>query len=155
MKQDPFPYADILDTPYRPVPGRPQMPRRDRAAQFAPFAALTGFDDEISETARLTDSFSGPDELQTALLDERMRLLAEHLDERPFITAVCFRPDEKKKGGAFVTVEGNVKYLDMTARVITLTDGKKLNMDSLLRLECPLFLQNIADRLPENKRERN
>ena len=125
------------------------MSLHDRAAQFAPFAALTGFDDEIAETARLTDSFSGPDEEQTELLNERMRFLSEHLSERPYITAICFRKDEKKEGGSFITVEGNLKYLDETERTITLTNGKKLELDSVLRLECPLFLQTIADRLPQ------
>lgn len=149
MSEKEFPYADLLHRPYRPVPGRKRMSLHDRAAQFAPFAALTGFDDEIAETARLTESFSGPDEEETALLNERMRFLSEHLAERPFITAICFRKDEKKKGGSFVTVEGNLKYLDEIERSITLTNGKKLELDSILRLECPLFLQTIAERLPQ------
>lgn len=148
MNEKEFPYADLLDRPYRPLPGRKRMSLHDRAAQFAPFAALTGFDEEIAETARLTESFSGPDEEETALLDERMRFLSEHLSERPFISAICFQKDEKKTGGSFVTVEGNLKYLDEIERVITLTNGKKLKLDSILRLECPLFLQSIAERLP-------
>jgi len=145
------PYADLLKIPYRPIPGRPKMSLHDRAAQFAPFAALTGFEDEIAETARLTDSFSGPDEEQIKMLNERMQFLKEHLSERPYITAICFRKDEKKEGGAFITVEGNLKYLNETDRTITMTDGKKLDLDLMLRLECPLFLQTIADRLPRDE----
>ena len=153
MNEEKFPYADLLNQPYHPIPGRPRMSLHDRAAQFAPFAALTGFDDEITETARLTDSFSGPDEEQIDLLNERMQFLSEHLSEHPYITAICFRRDEKKEGGSFITVEGNLKYLDEIERTITLIDGKKLELNSILRLECPLFLQTIADRLPENEKK--
>ena len=149
MNEKEFPYADILSVPYRPVPDRPRMSLRDRAAQFAPFAALTGFDDEIAETARLTDSFDGPDEVEASLLNDRLRLLSEHLTERPFISLICFRPDERKAGGSFVTVEGNAKYLDEVERSITLTNGKKIALDSILRMESPLFLHSIAENLPK------
>lgn len=131
------PYADLLDLP-RPVSQRhPRMPRRDRAAQFAPFAALTGYGAVIDEAARLTDSPIALSEEQKAGLDLRLRLLAEALPQRPEARFTYFLPDSRKSGGAYVTAAGRLKRLDIGAGRILLTDGREIQVERLLDLQCP------------------
>ena len=115
------------------------MPMADRAAQFAPFAALTGYDAAIRENARLTQERIDPAEAELASLDRRFRLLLEHLGERPEVRLTRFRPDERKSGGAYETVSGIVKQIDLIARRIRLLDGTDIPMDDVLTLDGALF----------------
>lgn len=92
-------YDDIIDLPHPVSPRHPQMPHADRAAQFSPFAALTGHEAAIQETARLTDAFVELDEDRKEELDEQLRLIRDNQTQRPEIEATCFRPDRKKAGG--------------------------------------------------------
>ena len=115
------------------------MPLADRAAQFAPFAALTGHEDAVRETARLTDSRVELDEGQREQLDQRLSLLLQAMGENPGlepeVTITYFKPDEKKAGGAYVSVYGQVKKVDEYRRVILLKDGTALPMDEIVRME--------------------
>ena len=130
-------YDAILHLPHHVSKKHPPMPMADRAAQFAPFAALTGYDAAIRENARLTQERITPAEL--AALDRRFRLLQEHLEEQPEVRLTRFRPDKRKSGGAYETVSGIVKQIDSIARRIRLLDGTDIPMDDVLTLDGALF----------------
>ena len=137
-------YADIIDRPHHVSSTRPQMPMTDRAAQFSPFAALTGYADVIRETTRLTDRKIEPDETMRAALDARYQLLIAALDSEPEVQFTYFVPDERKSGGAYRTVKGVLAKIDSLARRITLTDGTVLPIDDVLLLEGPLFAADFC-----------
>ena len=109
-------YAGIMNLPHHVSPTRPQMPISDRAAQFSPFAALTGYAGVIRETARLTDRKIELDETMLTALNERYQLLLSVLDAEPEVEITYFVPDERKSGGAYRTVSGVVKKADEFAR---------------------------------------
>ena len=125
-------YDAILHLPHHVSKKHPPMPMADRAAQFAPFAALR-------ENARLTQERIVPAEAELAALDRRFRLLQEHLEEQPEVRLTRFRPDERKSGGAYETVSGIVKQIDSIARRIRLLDGTDIPMDDVLTLDGALF----------------
>ena len=128
-------YDDIIDLPHHVSARHHQMPLADRAAQFSPFAALTGHDAAIRETARLTDAFVELDENRKEELDEQLRLIQENQSQRPEIEVTYFRPDGKKSGWAYVTVRGRVKKVDEHNRRILFTDGTALPMDNIFSIE--------------------
>ena len=132
-------YEDILNLPHHVSKTRPQMSMLDRAAQFSPFAALTGYDDAIKETGRLTDEKIEMDEDRKAALDMKQAYLIEMIDEQPEISITYFLPDAKKSGGAYVTVTGNLKRFDKYERLLILTDGKKIPMYDIADIESDLF----------------
>ena len=100
------PYADIIDLPHHVSQNHPQMSMHDRAAQFAPFAALTGYEAEVGETARLTAERRELDEQEAQELNRRLADLAARLPDRPEVTIEYFVPDERKAGGASVSGTG-------------------------------------------------
>ena len=133
-------YNEIINLPHHVSKTRPQMPMSDRAAQFAPFAALTGYDAAIKETGRLTDERIELDEEALTALDLKYQLLMEALDEAPKVTITYFQPDERKAGGAYVTATGAVIKVDDFERLITMQDGTKIPMDDILSIDGELFL---------------
>ena len=132
-------YDDIIDLPHPEPQTHPRMPMRDRAAQFAPYAALTGYDAVIRETGRLTDAQIEPDEEALTALNMKLRLLMDALGDAPEITLLVFRPDARKAGGAYLTVTGRVRKVDEYARLMTLQDGTKIPMDDILDMTGALF----------------
>ena len=132
-------YDEIMGLPHHVSKTRPQMPMSDRAAQFAPFAALTGYDAAIKETRRLTDERIELDVEALSALDMKYQLLMEALDEAPEVTITYFRPDERKTGGKYVSAVGAVKKIDDFERRITMQDGAKIPMDDVLSIEGELF----------------
>ena len=132
-------YDEIMGLPHHVSKTRPQMPMSDRAAQFAPFAALTGYDAAIKETGRLTDERIELDVEALSALDMKYQLLMEALDEAPEVTITYFRPDERKAGGKYVSAVGAVKKIDDFERRITMQDGAKIPMDGVLSIEGELF----------------
>jgi len=132
-------YDDIINLPHHVSSTRPQMSMLDRAAQFSPFAALTGYDAAIKETGRLTDEKIELDEDTKAALDMKQAYLIEMIDEQPEITIIYFLPDARKAGGAYVTVTGNLKRFDEYERLLILTNGKKIPMDDIADIESDLF----------------
>lgn len=132
-------YEDIINLPHHVSKTRPQMSMRDRAAQFSPFAALTGYDAAIKETGRLTDERLELDEDAKAALDMKQAYPLEMIDEQPEITIIYFLPDTKKSGGAYVTATGKLKRFDEYERLLILTNGKKIPMDDIADIECDLF----------------
>lgn len=132
-------YDDIINLPHYVSPTRPRMSMIDRAAQFSPFAALTGYDAAIKETGRLTDERIELSEESRATLDRKQQLLMDNLADRPEVSLTYFVPDERKSGGAYVTVTGQVKKVDDYQRLLLLTDGTKIPLDDILDLESELF----------------
>ena len=127
-------YNEIINLPHHVSTTRPQMPMSDRAAQFAPFAALTGYDAAIKETGRLTDERIELDEEALAALDRKYQLLIEALDDAPEVTITYFQPDERKAGGQYVSATGTVKKVDTFGRRILLQDGTRIPLDSVYDL---------------------
>ena len=129
-------YDDIIHLS-RPVSKkRSPMSNFDRAAQFSPFAALTGYDAVIAETGRLTDIQIELDEGGKALLDEKLQIIREHLEEQPKVKLTVFCPDSRKSGGAYETITGNVKKIDPVARILVLTGGEVIPVDRIYGIEC-------------------
>ena len=144
---DVFPYEDIVNLPH-PQSGRhPQMPLESRAAQFAPFAALTGHNDAIAETARLTTAFAelSPDQQQTLslklnyILALTTKAISTDTPISPSLQITYFKPDAHKAGGAYVTITGTIKKIEETYDLLTLTDGTKIPLSSITDLQSPLF----------------
>lgn len=132
-------YNEIMRLPHHVSKTRPQMPMSDRAAQFAPFAALTGYDAAIKETGRLTDERIELDVEALSALDMKYQLLMEALDEAPEVTITYFQPDERKAGGKYVSAVGTVKKIDDFERRITMRDGTRIPMDDVLSIDGELF----------------
>ena len=132
-------YEDIIGLP-RPASRRhPPMARQERAAQFAPFAALAGHGAILREAARQTENRPALSEDAQTALDARLRLLAGRLEEHPTVTATYFLPDEKKAGGACVTVSGQVLRLKQFPPALCLAGGAEIPLSALLALEGPLW----------------
>lgn len=121
-------YDDILYLPHPVSKKHPPMSLHDRAAQFSPFAALTGHGDSIRETARRTRQKMELDEYQLAKLDDKLQWLREHLSDKPYVRILYFQPDERKEGGAYLTREGVLKKIDAYKRRLQLYDGTLIDM---------------------------
>jgi hypothetical protein len=137
-------YEDIIDLPHPVSSHRIQMSIHDRAAQFSPFAALTGFEGAIKETARLTDHRIELDEADKTILDEKLRIVQENLSDFKEIELVYFRPDEMKSGGAYITVMGTVKKIDGYERVVVMKDGTRIPIDEIVDITGDMF-QAVVD----------
>ena len=132
-------YGDIINLPHPESRKHKRMSMRDRAAQFSPFAALTGHDAAIKETARLTDGFVDLDESMKATLDEKLVLILERSNEKPIVTITYFLKDEKKAGGSYEVVEGWIRKVDFYERVIEMGDRSKILLDYVIDIESDLF----------------
>jgi hypothetical protein len=132
-------YDDIINLPRHVSTTHPPMAAMDRAAQFSPFAALTGYDAAIKETARLTDERVELDEYAKAALNDRLQIMADRLKEHPEIAITYFQPDAKKYGGAYVTAVGTVKKIDEYERIVVMTDGTAFFIDDIISIEGPVF----------------
>lgn len=128
-------YEDIIHLPHHVSTKHPQMALIDRAAQFSPFAALTGHGAAIQETARLTDKRIELDENQKEQLDFQMQILQQKLSEQPQIIVTYFCPDEKKSGGAYKNTSGIVKKIDSYQQEIVLLDGRHIPISDIYELE--------------------
>lgn len=132
-------YDDIIDLPHHVSETHPPMSRADRAAQFSPFAALTGYDAAVRETARVTERRIELGEGVKAELNARLNCILEHLPEHPQVSITYFVPDEKKSGGVYRTVTGAVRKLDGFAKTLTLADGTVVSMEEMVHVEGNLF----------------
>lgn len=140
MKQKPGnPYEDMLELPHPVSKMHPQMPRRDRAAQFAPFAALTGYEEAVREAARITEEKMILDEDSKVQLDWKLRCLQEKVKEQPIITVTYFVKDERKKGGKYVTVTGVLKRIDSYTHQFILENGEEIPVEDVVSLEIDDF----------------
>ena len=132
-------YEDIINLPHHVSSTRPQMSMLERAAQFSPFAALTGYDTAIKETGRLTDEKIEIGEEALTFLNMKLQLLVDNLDDKPEVTFTYFKPDERKSGGAYVDVTGTVKKVDDYERQIVMHNGTKIPLDDILNIEGNIF----------------
>ena len=131
-------YDDIIQLPHHVSRIHPQMSMEDRAAQFSPFAALTGYDAAIAETARLTDQRVELDEYERQALNEKLQSISEHLKEHPKISITHFVPDRCKEGGEYVTVTGIVKKSEEHEKRMILMDGSMILIEDVIRIENEL-----------------
>ena len=130
-------YDDIIHLPHHISSTRPRMSAIDRAAQFSPFAALTGYDTSIKESARLTDARIELDDSQKEEIGEKLRLVTGQPDAEIKIT--YFLPDTKKTGGKYVLAAGTVKKVDEYERMIIMGDGKQIPIDEVIDVDCDAF----------------
>lgn len=128
-------YADIIALPHHTSIKRPRMSRENRAAQFSPFAALTGYDAAIDETARLTDEKLELDDDRINDINAKLQYIKDHIDEKPEISVEYFIPDEKKSGEAYVTVSGAVRIIDEYERSVVFGDGRRIAIDDIYGIE--------------------
>ena len=131
-------YDDIIHLPHHISKRHPQMSLYNRAAQFAPFSALTGYEEVIAETARQTNPKIEIMEDDRQLMDRKLSILTTHLEE-PTITITYFQPDGRKDGGQYLTITGVVKAIRTNERIIILKDKKKISIDAIISLEGELF----------------
>lgn len=124
-------YDDIINLPHYESKTHPRMSMHQRAAQFSPFAAVTGHDAAVKETERLTDKQIDLDERQKVELDEKLRIISEHLGQNPEVKITYFEPDQKKDGGAYITVSGFIKKIDVYEKKIVLQDGQKIEINQI------------------------
>ena len=127
-------YEDIINMPYKKSEARPHMSARDRAAQFAPFSALTGYSDIVDETGRLTSKRASLDEYQIELIDRELQYAADFINERPLATATYFVPDNKKSGGEYRTLKERIEKIDIYERHIVFSSGDTVPFDELIAL---------------------
>lgn len=132
-------YDDIMNLPHHVSTVHTHMSLHDRAAQFLPFAALTGYEDAIKETGRLTQERITLSENEIEILNERLHILAEKLESRPKISVTYFVPDEKKRGGAYDTIEGYIKRIDEYRHILVMTDGLLIAMEDIIGLDGEIF----------------
>ncbi len=128
-------YDDIINLPHHESRRHPRMSMLNRAAQFAPFAALTGYDDAIEETSRLTDRMIDLDSDVKVDLDRTMALLRSILDDSgslPQATITFFIPDVYKDGGSYNTIKTSVKSIDDVERCVILPDGQKIPISNIV-----------------------
>ena len=134
-----FPYEDIVNLP-RPVSKKhPQPTMAERGARFAPFAAITDYEEMVLEEARETEERIVLDENALSLLNEKLNILQEFPDKAPKIKVTYFVPDKKKSGGAYVTVKGTAGRLDPYKRLLIMSDEKKIPIENIYELESELF----------------
>lgn len=132
-------YDDLLNLPHHTSAVQPAMPMQNRAAQFAPFAALVGYDALIRETARLTDQKVELDESVKAELNEKLRLLLELLPQQPEVTITYFQPDGRKAGGAYRTANGIVRKFLLNENLLVMMDGSQITVDTIAALDGSCF----------------
>ena len=132
-------YDDIITLPHHVSATRPHMSAIDRAAQFSPFAAVTGHDAAIKETARLTDERMELDEYTKFALNDRLQIIADQMKEHPEIAITYFQPDAKKRGGAYVTAIGTAKKIKEYERVVVMTDGTVIPIDEIISIDGQIF----------------
>ena len=127
-------YDDIINLPHHVSPTRQRISMHDRAAQFAPFAALVGYDGAVAETARLTETRPELDEQEQRAINERLAYIADHIHEQPEVKIQYFVPDEHKSGGSIVSISGKVKKISATDGTIVMADGCKIRLSDITGL---------------------
>ena len=128
-------YDDIINLPHHISKKHPQMTLEARAAQFAPFAALTGYDDEVKETARLTNRRIELDDEAKSILDNKIQIVLEQISQRPTVSITYFIPDTRKAGGEYVTITGIIKKVDSYNQVIVLENRTEIPINDIIDID--------------------
>ena len=139
-------YEDIINLPHHTSKKHPRMSLEARSAQFAPFAALTGYDEVLIETARLTNERIEIDETIKVIIDSKLQIIKEHIKEMPLITFMYFVPDLKKDGGKYVTVTGNVKKIDEYRNVLILENKTEIPIKEIIDIKGAIVNNEISER---------
>lgn len=134
-----FPYEDIVNLPRHISKVHPQATMADRAARFSPFAAISGYEDMVKEAARVTEERIDITDATKELLNEKLNMIIEFLDEVPEVTITYFEPDKKKDGGAYISITGTVKRIDEYERIVLMSDDKKIRIEEIYAIESDLF----------------
>ena len=134
FEKDNYRYKDMLDLPHHVSLVHPPMPMEDRAAQFSPFAALTGFGEVIRETERLTQERVELGEDARNILDEKLRALQGQIKSQPQVAVTYFQQDARKEGGAYCTVTGCIQKIDVYGGVVAMADGTKIPVNEIVEL---------------------
>ena len=132
-------YDDIINLPHHVSTRHQQMPISDRAAQFAPFAALTGYDDAVKETARLTTKRIDIDDGLKQVLNEKLNIILDNIKDKPEVTFTYFIYDKKKSGGKYVDITGNVRKIDIVEQTVTLTNKTTIPINEIININSNLF----------------
>ncbi|NLL76062.1 MAG: hypothetical protein GX235_02280 [Clostridiales bacterium] len=132
-------YDDIIDLPHHVSDTHPHMAIIDRAAQFSPFAALTGYDTAIKETARLTDERMELDEYVKDLLSDRLQIITNRIKELPQVKITYFQPDQKKEGGSYAIATGIVNKVDLYGRILIMAGGNRISIDDIIDIGGEIF----------------
>ena len=138
-------YEDIINLPHHTSKKYPRMSLEARSAQFAPFAALTGYDEVLIETARLTNERVEIDETIKVIIDSKLQIIKEHIMQKPLITFMYFVPDLKKDGGKYVTVTGNVKKIDEYRNVLILENKTEIPISEIIDINENIVKNYIFD----------
>lgn len=134
-----FPYEDIVNLPPHKSSKYPRPTPSERAARFAPFAAITGYEEMVAEEIRSTDKKIEFDETRKAEINEKLGLLADFADENTEVTVTYFEPDKRKDGGAVREISGTVKRIDEYERKILFSNGAFIDFDSIYEIESDIF----------------
>lgn len=132
-------YKDIINLPHHTSKTRTRMSRLNRAAQFSPFAALTGYEDAVKETARFTNERVELDEYHISMINNKLSLALENKDMKPFLSITFFRPDKRKKGGEYLTVSGVIRRVDEIKRSLVLEDGTIIPINNIYDIDSEIF----------------
>lgn len=143
-------YDDLIYLPHPVSRKHPPMSAMDRAAQFSPFSALTGYEAVLQEAGRLTDNRAELSEYSRDILDQKQKILLDAAPTYPEITITYFIPDRRKQGGAYGTLKGNLKKIDLARRVIILLDGTEVSLDDVADIQCELFAGLTYDKPDES-----
>lgn len=133
-------YDDIINLPHHVSNKRPRMSIEQRSAQFAPFAALTGYDEAVKETARRTDKKIELDDGQKEILNNKLLYILENINIKPEITFTYFVPDNKKSGGKYIEKTGIIRKIDMVEQYVQFLDKSKININDIIEIESDLFV---------------
>lgn len=132
-------YDDMIDLPHHVSKKHRQMPLADRAAQFAPFAALSGYGSDITEAGRITDRKAELDEYAIAAIDGKLRIIQDMIADMPGVTVTYFIPDASKTGGMYVDVIGRVAEINEYEHILVMNDGKKIPIGDISKIESDIF----------------
>jgi len=136
-------YDDIINLPHHVSKTRKQMPISERAGQFAPFAALTGYDDEVKETARLVDKEIVLDDEVKEMISNKLNIIETFIKDKPLVTITYFIDDIKKDGGKYEEITSNIRRIDEVRRVVILTDKSEINIDKIIDIRGNIFKDMI------------
>ena len=133
MKKDD--YSDIIHLPHYVSKKRPQMSIEQRSAQFAPFSALTGYEEAVKEEARVTESRIDIDEEAKIEVNEKLNYIMKHLDKNIIVSVTYFEKDKKKQGGSYKTIKGIIKKIDDSRKTIKMQTGEIIKIEELKKIE--------------------
>ena len=139
MKESIEKYMDIINMPHHVSTKHTPMSRYERAAQFAPFAALTGYEDIIEEEGRITDSRIDINDEAKYILDNKMQILMNDIVNRPIVSITYFLPDEKKAGGKYVTLDEKIKKIDILKHTIITESGTVIPTNDIVDIQGEIF----------------